>query len=173
MNSFAVITDFPEKKEAGRRYVHACIRPLWQTVPARKKWSGVVEWDRTDSDSMHKCPFPWQSNFPNLEVSSHSILKARSALQVSVKAEQHVQDPLDVLHAEWLALVDSQRLCSADGVLDLATVEVVAGEGVEVFVLERRDFGAFENANALDEHAEDALLGFVGELTVAESDVDT
>lgn len=75
-------------------------------------------------------------------------------------------------HAKWLLLIDRQRLRRAHCVLDLAAVEVVLGERVEVLVCKGHRIDALEDAHALDEHLEDRLLGFRREVAVAEGDVD-
>ena len=54
-----------------------------------------------------------------LEVASHRILEARTTLEVTIECVGDIQNALDVLHAERLAIVDCQGLGGADSVLDL------------------------------------------------------
>lgn len=75
-------------------------------------------------------------------------------------------------HAERLLLVDGEGLRRADRVLDLPSVEIMLGEVGEVRLGEGHRGRALEDAHFLDEHLEDGLLGFGGELAVAEGDVN-
>lgn len=54
-----------------------------------------------------------------LKVPTHRILKTWSTLQVTIKGIGDIEDALDVFHAQRLALVDSESLRGADGILDL------------------------------------------------------
>lgn len=75
-------------------------------------------------------------------------------------------------HAERFLLVDGEGLRRADRVLDLPSVEIVLGEVGEVRLGEGHRGRALEDTHFLDEHLEDGLLGFCGELAVAEGNVD-
>jgi hypothetical protein len=77
-----------------------------------------------------------------------------------------------MLHAQWLLLINSQRLRRPHRILDLAAIQIMPCKTIEVFFFERHCSNAFEDADALDEHFEDGFLGFGGELAVAEGDVD-
>ena len=61
-----------------------------------------------------------------LEVSSHRILVAWSALQVTIKGVGYIQYTLDMFHAERFLVVDCQSLCGTDCVLDLKTELVLS-----------------------------------------------
>lgn len=94
----------------------------------------------------------------DLEVATHSILVPGPALQVLLKVLLDVEHFADVTHAEGLALIDGEGLGRADGVLDLAAVEVMARQAVEVVLVERHQVDARDDARALDENLEDGLL---------------
>jgi hypothetical protein len=102
----------------------------------------------------------------------HRILVPSPTLEIPLKSERNIKHTADMHHAERLLLVDGEGLRSAHGILDLSSVEVVLGEVVEVCLAEGQRVCAFEDAHFLEEHLEDGLLGFGGELAVAEGDVD-
>lgn len=77
-----------------------------------------------------------------------------------------------MLHAQGLFLVDSQGLRCTHGVLDLAPVQVMSRQAVIVLFLERHSRDTLKDAYALDEHLEDGLFGFGGELAIAERNVN-
>lgn len=102
-----------------------------------------------------------------LEVTSHGILVASASLEISIEALQYVQELYDVLHAKGLTAVNSEGLGSADGVLDLATVEVVFGERIVVLLRDFRRRDILEGLHAINEDLEDGLLRLGTELVVS------
>lgn len=100
----------------------------------------------------------WAVGWPHLEVAAHGILEAWPTLEVSVERHLHLEDLADVTHRQRFPLVDGQSLGGADGVFDLATVEFMPGQGIEVLLRERHQINLFEDANTLDEDLEDGLL---------------
>ena len=108
----------------------------------------------------------------SLIVIPHRILIPSPALEIPLKGERDIQHAANMDHAERLLLVDSESLRCAHRVLDLPSVEVMLGEVGEVRLAERQRGRALEDADFLEEHLEDGLLGFGGELAVAEGDVN-
>lgn len=108
-----------------------------------------------------------------LKVAAHGVLETGAALQITVKRHLHLKDLADVVHRQRLPLVDSQSLGRADGVLDLATVELVPSESVVVLLREGHQVNLLENAHALNKDLEDGLLCALVEAVVAQRNVDS
>ena len=75
-------------------------------------------------------------------------------------------------HAQLHALIDRQRLRRAHAVLDLTAVQHRLGQAVVVRLGELDRLDAVELAHALQEQGPDGLARLVGELGVAQGDVD-
>jgi hypothetical protein len=105
-------------------------------------------------------------------ITSHRILKATSSLQIPIKRKRNIQHPLNMLHRQRLLLINRQRLRGPDHILNLSPIQIMSCKTIIVFFFERHGSDALEDADALDEHLEDCLFGFGGELAVAEGDVD-
>lgn len=75
---------------------------------------------KTPSDAIDEtCEGKGESLLESLVVTSHGIFKPGTALEITIKSIRDIEDPLDMLHAQWLMVVDSQGLRCSDGVFDL------------------------------------------------------
>ena len=109
----------------------------------------------------------------SLVIVAHSILIPSSTLQVAVKCQCHIKNPLQVDHRQRLILINRQRLCRSHSILDLPTIQGMLGQISVILFSERHRLNLLKNTNALNEELKDCFLGLWRELAVAESDVDT
>lgn len=113
-----------------------------------------------------------RSSLIHLVVVPHSILIPRSPLQIPIKSQRHIQHPLKMHHTKRLSLVNRQRLCGTNRILNLPTIKRMLGQVGEVLFRKRHSIDPFKKAHTLDEQLENCFLGFWRELAVAEGDVD-
>ena len=111
-----------------------------------------------------------------LEITPHSLLVPNPPFQIPLKTNVHIQHLPDMPHPQRLPPIHRQRLRRAHRVFDLPPVQIMPRQVVVVLVRQLRDGGGgrgrLEEADALDEDAEDGALGAGVEGVVAEGDVD-
>ena len=75
-------------------------------------------------------------------------------------------------HAQLHALVHGQRLSRAHAVLDLAPVQAMLAQAIEVVLPEHGRLDPVQLLDLLEEHLPDGAARFEGEFGVAQGDVD-
>jgi len=73
----------------------------------------------------------------DLEIASHGILISGAALEISVEAHMHFENLADMVHGQGLSFIDGKSLGCTDCVFNLAAIELVPGQNVEVLLCER------------------------------------
>ena len=113
-------------------------------------------------------------------VAPHCVLVAWTTLQVSLKGLCHIKHLDNMLHAEGLVFVESEGLGGADSIFDLSAIKVTPGEAGIFFFGECSDCDSFfgvldvfaEVSDLFEERLPYALLGFAGQFSVSQCDVN-
>lgn len=114
-------------------------------------------------------------------VAPHCVLVARTTLQVSLKGLCHIKHLDNMLHAKRLIFIESEGLGGADSIFDLSAIKVTPGETRIILFREGSDFDGFfgvfnvfaEVSDLFEERLPYALLGFAGQFSVSQRDVDS
>lgn len=114
-------------------------------------------------------------------VAPHCVLVAWTTLQVSLKGLCHIKHLDNMLHAEGLIFVESEGLGGADSIFDLSAIKVTPGETRIILFGEGSDFDGFfgvldvfaEVSDLFEERLPNALLGFAGQFSVSQRNVDS